>query len=477
MSTKMGFWRWALASAAVMILCGTASARLVNDPPTASTVDPAAIVILPKVRVDTDICQRDGNSDAVGVCSVTGGLCPFNNSGTPEAHTANDGACDDAGIDTIIQLTNTSEFLTRVKCFYVNANGHCSNDETTICTQENFRETCPIGGRCIDGWIEDDFVLTLTKRQPLSWSANDGLSNLPLQNRPGQGDPPQFNDGSIPPVSENPFRGELRCIQLDVSTELPADRNDLKAEATIITTGFGDAEAIDARKYNAYGLRAIEGAQDEEPTILNIGGPQAEYLGCPNILTLNHFFEGASVSTHQNTVVGPVVSTLTVVPCGADFELQDLNLESAVIQFLIFNEFEQRFSTSTRVTCFKQVRLADIDTRPGLDGNEFSIFSAGVQGTLTGMSRLRSVQGTGDYDANAILAILDESWADGECRDGGAGTGAGGESKRVQANLCFTDADCPEDGVCEEAGAHTTSVTVQGQGSRERGDQMFVPIP
>jgi hypothetical protein len=442
-----------------------------------TTVDPAAIVILPKVKVDTDICQRDGNDDTVGVCSVTRGTCTFAPGATPTAMQANDEACANAGIDTVIQLTNTSQFLTRVKCFYVNANGHCSNSEATICTQENFRETCPAGGRCVDGWTEDDFVLTLTKRQPLSWTANEGLSQLPLQNQPGQGNPPQFNDGTIPPVAENPFRGELRCIQLDVATELPADRNDLKAEATIITVGFGDAEAIDARKYNAYGIRAIEGAQDTVPEVLNIGGPQAEYLGCPNILTVDHFFDGAVVSTHQNNVVGPVVSTLTVVPCGADFNLQDLNLETAVIQFLIFNEFEQRFSTSTRVTCFKQVLLSDIDTRPGEDGNEFSIFSAGVQGTLTGQSRLRSVAGpdVDGYDGNTIVAILDESWADGECQDNPATDGE--ESRQRVAQLCFTDDDCDTGETCEEAGAHTDSTTVQVQGTRDQGVRMVVPIP
>jgi len=336
-----------------------------------------------------------------------------------------------------------------------------------------------LGGRCIDGWTEDDFVLTLTKRQPLSWTANNGLSSLPLQNRPGQGDPPQFNDGTIPPVQENPFRGEMRCIQLDVSTELPADRNDLKAEATIITTGFGDAEAIDARKYNAYGIRAIEGAQDATPEVLNIGGPEAEYLGCPNILTLDHFFDGASVSTHQNTVVGPVFSTITIVPCGADFNLQDLNLESAVIQFLIFNEFEQRFSTSTRVTCFKQVQLSDIDTRPGADGNEFSIFSAGVQGTLTGNSRLRSVAGqdVDGYDGNTVVAILDESWADGECQDNPATDGGELGKKQRLAQLCCTDADCDTGETCEDPGAHTDSTTVQVQGTRDQGVRMVVPLP
>ena len=48
-----------------------------------------------------------------------------------------------AAVDTIVQLTNTSEFLTEVFCFYTNTNSHCSNSPETICTDVNFRDQCP----------------------------------------------------------------------------------------------------------------------------------------------------------------------------------------------------------------------------------------------------------------------------------------------------------------------------------------------
>jgi len=419
MSTKMGFWRWALASAAMVVLmAGTVDARLLEDDrPSVTTNQSAGVIVYPKLRVDDDECIDTA-------CRVSGDPC------------TEDEDCP-GGTDTIIQLTNTSEFLTRVLCFYVNANGHCSNDSTTICTDANFRDVCPAGGRCLPGWQETDFHLTLTKRQPISWSVNQGLSQLPLNDTPGQGNPPQFNEGNIPPAPENPFMGELICIQVDVATEVPTDRNDLKGEATIVTTADG---GIDARKYTAVGIPSIEGAQDGDPNTLNIGGPDAEYNACPNILTLNHFFEGAQVTSHGGTLVGPVRSEITVVPCATDFLLQDQNLTTAVLQFLIYNEFEQRFSTSTRVTCFKEIFLSDIDTRPGEEGDEFSIFSAGVQGTLTGHSTIRPVVGpdVDGYDANSVIAVLEEYWGSGTC-----GIAAGTEEGwRRAEQLCATAADC-----------------------------------
>jgi hypothetical protein len=452
MSTMKGFWRWAVAGAAMVVLLGDpASARLIN-PAGVSTNDPAGIVVYPAIRVDTD-----------------------------------------DGIDTVVQLTNVEDTLVAVKCFYVNANGHCSNDPRDVCTIATQEEDCDSNGRCIEGWTETDFRFNLTKRQPISWSANEGLPELPNNDIPGRGDPPQFNEGSIPRVPEDPFTGELRCIEVDPSTDAPIDRNDLKGEATVITTigndtgiaaSFDDANAvgasnIDARKYNAIGIRAIPGAQDGDPNTLNLGGPAAEYVGCPNVYTLNHFFEGANVSTHNFTVDGTVTTDLTVVPCAADFLLQDLNLASATIQFLIFNEFEQRFSTSTKVTCYRTVQLADVDTQPGPAGNQFSIFSIGTQGTLTGQSRLRTVAGPNvdGYDANGILAIIEENWASGTCVNN-LGGGSGQEVGVATGTLCRTDSDCGAGETC--LGILTTSTTaanVQYQGSREQGDRIVIPIP
>ena len=48
--------------------------------------------------------------------------------------------------DTIIQLTNTSTDPVNVRCFYVEANGHCSNDPSQVCNPNSPMSPCgPFG--------------------------------------------------------------------------------------------------------------------------------------------------------------------------------------------------------------------------------------------------------------------------------------------------------------------------------------------
>jgi hypothetical protein len=442
MSTKMGFWRYALAGAAVVLLCGGAASARIIEAKGISTIETGAILVYMDLELDTV-----------------------------------------RGIDTRIQLTNTSEFLTTVDCFYINANSHCGGEGGPICRTDQDCASFP-GLRCVPGWTKTDFRVTLTKRQPLSWSIGDGLSRLPLADQEGQAG--QFNEGSIPPAPEDPFIGELRCIQKDVGdADRPSDRNDLKGESTFVRILDGQ---IDAHKSNAIAIKAIEGAQDGDPNTLNIGGPDAEYgafpadgqesnVGCPNIWTVNHFFEGAAVVTHDGEKATNVTSKLTIVPCSANL-LVDVP-GSATLQFLIYNEFEQRFSSSTRIDCYRETRLADIDTRPGIDGDRRSIFSVGTQGTLTGMSRVRSVSGPTDnedqYDGNGVLLHIEENWGLGVCGGGGAMT-ACKDCGPPEAS-CSADSDCPEGVSCIAQGLpyKTTAANVQFQGARSQGDRMVLP--
>lgn len=442
MSTKKGFWRYALASAAVLMFCGSAASARIIEAKGITTIEKGAIL----VYVDLELSSEDG-------------------------------------IDTLIQLTNTSDFLTTVDCFYINANSHCGGDGGPVCsTDADCAEAGFPGLRCVPGWAKTDFRLTLTKRQPISWSLGDGLGRLPLADQPGQAG--QFNEGAVPPAPEDPFIGELRCVQKDVGDpERPSDRNDLKGETTFVRT-VGDQ--IDAHKSNAIAIKAIEGAQDGDPNTLNIGGPDAEYgsfpapgqesnIGCPNIWTVNHFFEGAPVVTHDGSIARNVNSKLTVVPCSANLLVDEPG--SATLQFLIYNEFEQRFSSSTRIDCYDERRLADIDTRPGPDGDRRSIFSVGTQGTLTGMSRVRSVSGPTDnddqYDGNGVLLHIEENWGLGTCGFGATSNATGGAPEAT----CSADSDCPEGATCVAAGLpyKTTAANVQFQGSRSQGDRMILP--
>jgi hypothetical protein len=106
-----------------------------------------------------------------------------------------------------------------------------------------------------------------------------------------------------------------------------------------------------------------------------------------------------------------------VVPCSQDFVLQDVALFDTVIQFLVFNEFEQRFSTSRSVNCFEEWELSSIDTRedrglndddPASNNNYRSIFNVNVQGTLTGHTRMRPVDDGSETHGNGLIGVVEE---------------------------------------------------------------------
>ncbi len=316
-------------------------------------------------------------------------------------------------IDTTIQVTNTSDQEVRLRCFYVNANSHCSENPQQVCGAtpdcENF---------CQPGWLEIDFEITLTPYQPLVWNLGDGLASLPCAVAPclpKASGPPSRNIGSIPPANEDPFMGELKCIQVGENNE-PIDRNDVKGEATIVTVRPSEEQSVDARGYNAVGIQAIEGANDGDNTLL-IG---EEYNGCPSVLILDHFFDDAAVPAVGNSGAEYMISKthVTIVPCSQDFELQAPF--KTTVQLLVFNEFEQRFSSSRPVTCFKEYELCALGTgrdRPftasGFDDPNYescqrSVFSAFVNGTLSGQTRIRGVDDGVEGRGNGLLAVAEE---------------------------------------------------------------------
>ncbi len=133
------------------------------------------------------------------------------------------------------------------------------------------------------------------------------------------------------------------------------------------------------------------------------GSCPAEYSSCPNILILDHFFDGA-----DDPVSGLEVTTdLTLVPCSEDFATQ--MPVTTTVQFLVYNEFEQRLSTSRPVTCFQEFHISDIDKA----STDRSIFSAAVQGTLTGQTRIRGVANQDQTQGHTLLGVAEEFRADG----------------------------------------------------------------
>src|SRR3990170_5317055 len=79
---------------------------------------------------------------------------------------------------------------------------------------------------------------------------------------------------------------------------------------------------------------------------------------------------------------------------------------------LVYNEFEQRFSTSTRVDCYRNTALADIDTAPGPSDDAYSLFAAGVQGTTTGQTRIRGVVGPENGVGYGLIGVAQEFYSE-----------------------------------------------------------------
>jgi hypothetical protein len=289
---------------------------------------------------------------------------------------------DGRDAESIIQITNTSTNPQLVHCFYVDASSRCSISERSCDALEN--SCAPEEGFCIPGWVETDFDIMLTPRQPLAWRVSNGLQgdDLPLTGAivgPGN----STNVGtSIPPVGL-PFLGELKCIAVDGS-RLPVPNNVLIGNATTVVQD-DDPSAFQLGlftidKSNAIGIKAIDGDANGDK-ILVLGGGENEYNGCPQVLIVDHLFDFAFL---ENT--GEFRSRLTLVPC-----TEDLNLNvpgSTTAQYLVFNEFEQRFSTSAPVDCYFERYLSQIDTRDPTR----SIFSVFVSGTIAGQTRIRGVQ-------------------------------------------------------------------------------------
>jgi hypothetical protein len=334
---------------------------------------------------------------------------------------------DGSTVDTFLQITNTSPHQIAARCFLINANSHCSNAGATdlsftaplVCeSTDDCNGGAISGGRCIAGWQETDFSFRLTARQPITWVLSDGLSPFPLDGLqkvgPIDNDPtlpdalrgqPATNIGSvIPPAPEIPFRGELKCIQVDLASEQPsqgtdADNNfvgDMIGNATI----FDDFAAGDARRYNAIGIQAFQDANDGDD-ILVLG---REYAGCPSVLLLNHFFDDATEPAQSSTVR----TTLTLVPCSENFFLQSTGAATTTVQLLIYNEFEQRWSRSTKVTCYKSVSLTELGSLIEDDGDTSSVMNVNVAGTLTGSTRIRPVDGNSPTRGDGLLALAEE---------------------------------------------------------------------
>jgi hypothetical protein len=297
--------------------------------------------------------------------------------------------------DTIIQITNTSNNMRHAHCFYVD--GAPENPEA------------PVGPFNPPRWVETDFDIWLTKQQPTHWVVSTGRWDDPSDAtcRTQSCDPATsgqangiadccdagFDPGRVPPMGPF-FTGELKCIEVDASG-FPVGGNAMKGEATLV-----DVSTFEVSKYNAIGLRGFNNNNMDE--VLCLGGsvtaacPQgSEYEACPRLWILDHPAIGAPdpaidarpfcQKNAPTDVCSTVQTTLTVVPCSQDYERQAP--ASIVLQFLVTNEYEQTFSTSTTVTCWGSWELSEINDvflAQNLAGNvaQTSIRAVGPRGIM-----------------------------------------------------------------------------------------------
>jgi hypothetical protein len=419
-------------------------ATVTGAPASAMTTsdDPAAVLMYPKVVVDTS------------------GLW-----GPPT--------------DTLLTITNNAvveEHLKQAHCYYINATGFCANNEDESCRTS---ADCTTAVPCVPNWAATDFNIYITPNQALAWYASEGLGrgDFPIEGPGfcthkitgqignqcfgpfGCGADPNVecvigpdglnNLGSgIPPVNDDPFIGSLICIQFDPNQNPPVpDRtettNQLSGDASIIALDTNTAKAVDVAKYNAVGIRALPGGDSNG--VLLIGGTSAEYEGCANVLIMDHFFDNATdpmtVGLGTNSQNGTFTTELTLIPCGNNFA----NIEPGrvVAQMLVFNEFEQRFSTSAVVDCLYNKRISNIDT----PNSNRSIFSAGVSGTLAGQTR---IQGAGNAaTGNGLTGVV---------------------QLFVATSLTGEDPRCLGEGLCSSA-----AYSLDGTGSIMGGDTLTIP--
>lgn len=294
--------------------------------------------------------------------------------------------------NTVVQLTNTSGDPVTVHCFYINATGTCSTGNNapgagtpTVGSECRDASDCAgVNPSCVGQCSAADFTITLSPQQPVGWVVEDGI----VVAAPGT--------GGVPPINTDYFTGELKCIQVnDNVSATPVNSNDLQASATIYRTGAND---VDVSSYNAIGIQAVEedgSAQNDKTMCLGGTGvvndecEDAEYAACPAKLILDHFFEGAAIAGGNN-----VSTSVTLVPCSEDIATQTPT--ALVVQYLVFNEFEQRMSGATELECLATLGLEDLGR----------IFDVTVQGTLAGQTHLRPVDTTGT--GVGLLGIAEE---------------------------------------------------------------------
>jgi hypothetical protein len=286
--------------------------------------------------------------------------------------------------DTIIQISSNRNDMVHARCFYVNA--------------------APPSPGSPPQCYETDFEIWLTRKQPTIWVASQGRSARFMVS--GDTDMVDgavgyeygFAPGLIPPVQEG-FIGELKCVQVDAG-DAPYRGNNLQGEATIRNLA-GDVSEYNAIAFQGNPDLGVSEGDADDLFLDYTAASDGEYSACPDTLLLNHFAQGADDPVIDQLCAGapcssePLSTELTLIPCSQNLENQIFG--KVTIQFVVYNEFEQPFSTSTTVSCFLNLPLDQI----GAPGN--NPFTYTVLGTLGAYARINPNPGDG-----GVIGVAEE---------------------------------------------------------------------
>jgi hypothetical protein len=195
---------------------------------------------------------------------------------------------------------------------------------------------------------EIGFLVYMTPYQPLSWLASWGLNDTTS----GTAAPPFFGTG------------DLLCAVVPPIADVEA-YNTVQGRATVF------AQNGETASFGAVGFQRLQGGDYDG--VIRLDG--FTYAQCPAEL---HF----QVLTDRPGLT----SDLVLVPCSQNLVSQSVT--STVVQFLITNEFEQSFSTSTSVDCYGQWALSDFSdffTQAKLATDTAQLSVRGVNGAVLGL--------------------------------------------------------------------------------------------
>jgi hypothetical protein len=161
----------------------------------------------------------------------------------------------------------------------------------------------------------------------------------------------------------------------------------------------------DVSKYNAVGILGNPNVQPSSP--LSLDGNAAS-LATPDSVSWNYQACPAKTLVNSFSSDDTNATELTLVPCSEDFENQIPS--NVTVQFLVTNEFEERFSASTTVTCRLSIDLTKIDSQTAPDS---SVFSRNVLGTDVSQTEITPVPNNG-----GVVGIAERrtTWGGGAAR-------------------------------------------------------------